>query len=172
MDLGDAQSLAYANAGPVQRVTRRSASVPALMWLYIRIQRPIDRLVWRLTGGRTTASSWLSGLPVVMLTTTGAKSGRRHTLPVLAIPDGETLIVIASNYGLPRNPAWYQNLRVNRRAAIRAGSETWEVDAHEVTGAERARYYQRGIDLYPPFIAYRKRATNREIPVVRLIPAP
>jgi hypothetical protein len=63
-------------------------------------------LVYRLTGGATTASAWLSGLKITMLTTTGAKTGSGRTALVLGLPDGENMIVIASNFGRPHNPAW------------------------------------------------------------------
>jgi deazaflavin-dependent oxidoreductase (nitroreductase family) len=67
-------------------------------------------VVYRVSRGRSTFTSWVTGLPIVMLTTTGARSGRQRTLPVLGVPDDGTLVVIASNYGQERNPAWYYNL--------------------------------------------------------------
>ena len=71
----------------------------------------IDRGMFRLSRGRTTFSAWISGLPIIMLTTTGARSGQPRTLPVLALPEGDRLVLIASNFGLPSNPGWYHNLR-------------------------------------------------------------
>lgn len=67
--------------------------------------------MYRVTGGTTTASSFLGGVEITMLTTNGARTGRTSTLPVLGVPDGDDTILIASNYGRPRNPAWYHNLR-------------------------------------------------------------
>ena len=67
--------------------------------------------MFRLSRGRTTFSALTSGLPIVMLTTTGARTGQRRTLPVLALPDVDHLLLIASNYGRPSNPGWYYNLR-------------------------------------------------------------
>ena len=67
--------------------------------------------MYRASRGRATFTSWTTGLPIVMLTTTGAKSGRTRTLPVLGLPNDGNLVVIASNYGQDRNPAWYHNLR-------------------------------------------------------------
>jgi deazaflavin-dependent oxidoreductase (nitroreductase family) len=137
--------------------------------LYGVIQQPLDRLVYRLTRGRTTASSWLAGVKITMLTTTGARSGELRTLPVLGLPDGEELIVIASNFGRPRNPAWYYNLRANPRATIVFDGATDHVVARELSGAERERDYRRGEDIYPGFTHY-GRWTDREIPVLRLEP--
>ena len=97
-------------ANPIQRVARVTAPWPPVAWFYIRALHHLDRGVYRLTRERATFTSWVAGLPIVMLTTTGAKSGRRCTLPLVALPEGERLVVIASNYGQSRNPAWYHNL--------------------------------------------------------------
>ena len=115
------------------------------------IQQPLDRLVYRLTKGRTTASSWLAGVKITMLTTTGAKSGRRRTLPVLGLADGEDTIVIASNFGRPRNPSWYYNLRADPRARIVFDGVEREVEARELAGSEREQAYGRGEEIYPGF---------------------
>jgi deazaflavin-dependent oxidoreductase (nitroreductase family) len=139
--------------------------------LYGVIQQPLDRLVYRLTGGRATASSWLAGVQITMLTTTGAKTGKPRTLPVLCLPDGDELILIASNFGRPHNPAWYHNLRANPRATIVFDGTSREVVTRELSGAERERDYRRGEEIYPGFTHYRRWAANREIPVLRLAPA-
>ena len=106
-----------------------------------------------------------------MLTTTGAKSGRQSTLPLVALPEGDRLIVIASNYGQERNPAWYYNLRANPRATICFEGVTREVVARELEGEERERHYTRGIEIYPGWTQYRKRAAHRRIPVLELTAA-
>jgi hypothetical protein len=95
----------YRRARRFHRVVRRTAATRPMAKLYGVIQQPLDRLVYRLTSGMTTASSWLAGVEITMLTTTGAKTGRRRTLPVLGLPDGEDTIVIASNFGRARNPS-------------------------------------------------------------------
>jgi deazaflavin-dependent oxidoreductase (nitroreductase family) len=138
--------------------------------LYGIIQQPLDQLVYRLTRGRTTASSWLGGVKITMLTTTGARSGRPRTLPVLGLPDGDEMIVIASNFGRPRNPSWYHNLRANPRASLVFDGISREVVARELSGTERARDYRRGEEMYPGFTNY-VRWSGRRIPVLRLAPA-
>jgi deazaflavin-dependent oxidoreductase (nitroreductase family) len=138
--------------------------------IYGVIQQPLDRLVYRLTRRRTTASSWLAGVEITMLTTTGARSGQPRTLPVLGLPDGEEMIVIASNFGRPRNPSWYYNLRANPHATILFDGASRDVVARELTGAERERDYQRGEEIYPGFTHYARWAANRRIPVLRLEP--
>ena len=136
--------------------------------IYGFIQQPLDRLVYRLSRGETTVSSWLAGVQITMLTTTGAKSGQPRTLPVLGLPDGDEMLVIASNFGRPRNPSWYHNLRAHPRATIVFGGVRREVEARELTGAERERGYRRGEEIYPGFTHYARWAGNREIPVLRL----
>jgi deazaflavin-dependent oxidoreductase (nitroreductase family) len=160
----------YRRSRPFHRLVRRMAATRPMARIYGVIQEPIDRLVYRLTRGRTTASSWLGGVEITMLTTTGAKSGRSRTLPVLGLPDGDAMIVIASNFGRPRHPAWYHNLRANPRASIVFEGTRREVVAHILSGAERDRAYARGESIYPGFTYYPRWAANREIPVVRLEP--
>ena len=114
----------YRQSSRFRRVVRRSAGTRPMAKLYGLIQQPLDRIAFRLTGRRATVSSWLSGIEISMLTTTGAKTGRPRTLPVLALPDGEDVILIASNFGRPRHPSWYHNLRADPHATIvAAGAE-------------------------------------------------
>ena len=161
---------AHSDANPFRRVVRVTAAWRPLAWFYARTLHHIDRAVYRLTGGRATFASWVAGLPIVMLTTTGAKSGRRHTLPLVALPEDERLVVIASNYGQYRNPAWYHNLRADPRATICFEGVTRDVTARELEGEERERHYVRGIETYPGWTQYRTRASPREIPVIELTP--
>ena len=161
---------AYREANPFRRVVRVTAGWRPMSWFYARTLHHIDRAVYRLTRGRTTFASWVAGLPIVMLTTTGAKSGRRHTLPLVALPDGDRLVVIASNYAQHRNPSWYYNLRANPRATIAFEGKTREVVARELEGEERERHYTRGIETYPGWTKYRERASHRRIPVMELTP--
>jgi hypothetical protein len=99
----------YREANPFQRFMRWSAATAPVSWLYVRVLHHIDRLIYRLTRGRHTFVNWVSGLPVVMLTTTGAKTGQEREWPVLGVPDGDNLVVMASNWGQRHHPAWYYN---------------------------------------------------------------
>jgi deazaflavin-dependent oxidoreductase (nitroreductase family) len=160
----------YTQVGRFRRLVRDTAATRSVTWLSVRIQQPLDRLVYKLTRGRATLSSWLSGLPVVMLTTTGARTGQPRTLPGVAIPDGAGLIVIASNYGRPHHPAWYHNLRSQPRATVTVDGTTRHMEAHELIGRERDDCFERAVGMHPGFAIYRTRATNRPIPVMRLDP--
>jgi deazaflavin-dependent oxidoreductase (nitroreductase family) len=160
----------YGRSRPFHRLVRRTAATRPMAKLYGVIQQPLDHLVHRLTRGRTTASSSLGGVTITMLTTIGAKSGKPRTLPVLGLPDGDDVIVIASNFGRPRNPSWYHNLLANPRAEIVSDGVSRKVTAHELSGAERARCYRRGEEIYPGFSHYPRWAAKRRVPVLRLKP--
>jgi deazaflavin-dependent oxidoreductase (nitroreductase family) len=105
-----------------------------------------------------------------MLTTTGAKTGQQSTLPVLGVPDGDNLVVIASNWGQRHHPAWYHNLCAHPTATITVGGVSRRVRAREVVGEERERLWQRDLEVYPGRAIYERRAANRRIPVVVLAP--
>jgi deazaflavin-dependent oxidoreductase (nitroreductase family) len=161
----------YRRARPFHRLVRRTAALRPMARIYGVIQQPLDQVVYRLTAGATTASSWLAGVEITVLTTTGARTGKRRALPVLGVPDGEDTIVIASNFGRPRNPAWYHNLRANPHATIVRGGNRRDVIARELTGSERERGYRRGEEIFPGFTHYPRWAKDRQIPVLRLEPS-
>jgi deazaflavin-dependent oxidoreductase (nitroreductase family) len=160
----------YALAGRFHRLVRRTAATRPMTRLYRVIQQPVDRLVYRLSGGRTTASSSFAGVKITMLTTTGARSGMPRTLPVLGLPDGDGMILIASNFGRPRNPSWYHNLRADPQATVVFDGVRRDMRASELAGAERDRAYARGEEIYPGFRHYPDWTEGRRIPVLRLSP--
>jgi len=165
-----AESFSYAQANPVQRVLRRFAGSGPGSWLFARVLHRIDRPVYRLTGGKQTFASLVSGIPVVILTTTGARSGRPRTVPVLGLPAQDGLVVIASNFGQDRHPAWYHNLRADPQGSVVVDGQTRAVRAVEVQGEQRARIWQEGLRVYPGWSQYERRAAHRRIAVFVLEP--
>jgi len=162
----------YEEANALRRVMRKSGTWPGMWRVYSPTLHRLDRAVYRATNGQATFTSWLTGLPVVQLTTTGAKSGVRRTLPLVAIPHEDALVIIASNYGQQRHPAWYYNLKANPRVTVTFEGRTREMVARELEGDEREQWYERGIQIYPGWVEYRKRtAEYRLIPVIELVPA-
>jgi deazaflavin-dependent oxidoreductase (nitroreductase family) len=161
----------YREAGAAHRFVRRSAAWRPVSWFVARALHHIDHWTYRLTGGRALFSAWLSGLPVVLLTTRGARTGVERTTPVVGIPEGGTILVIASNYGQSHSPAWAFNLRANPATRVRVGGHDRDVLAVELKGAERDFAYERSTAVYPGWVAYRHRAAPRVIPVFRLEPA-
>ena len=127
--------------------------------------------MYRLSGQRTTLAALLSGLPVVMLTTTGAKSGRETTVPLAGFEEGDSVILVASNYGQAHHPAWYHNLRAHPRARVAVRGRSSEMVAEQVESPERERYIAFAAKSYPGYPEYERRAAPRRIAVFRLVPA-
>ncbi len=125
----------------------------------------LHRLLYRASGGRV--GSRIAGLDVLLLTTTGSKSGQPRTTPLGFLRDGDAYVIVASNGGSDRHPAWYFNLRNDPRARLEIGGETFEVTAETMQGAERARVWSRVVQAGPGYAGYERR-TSREIPLVRL----
>src|SRR4051794_40027741 len=164
-------ALSYAEADPVRRAVRWFATTGVGDWLFANVLRRLDGPVYRLTSGRHTAASLLSGLPVVHLTTTGARSGRPRTVPVLGVPTPGGLAVFASNFGRSRQPGWYHNLRAHPGATVTVRGQARQVRAVEAAGAVRAEAWHRGLQVFPGWAAYQNRAGGRDIAVFLLVPA-
>lgn len=150
---------------------RRFAASGPGSWLFARVLHHIDRHVYRLTGSRHTLASLVSGIPVVMLTTTGARSGMPRTVPVLGLPTADGLAVIASNFGQERHPAWYYNLLANPEGQVTVDGTSRAFHATEAQGEVRTRIWQEGLEVYPGWSQYERRAANRRIAVFVLNPA-
>jgi deazaflavin-dependent oxidoreductase (nitroreductase family) len=114
-------------------------------------------------------SGQFEGAPMLLLTTTGAKSGRSRTVPVVYLPDGNRYLVFASKAGAPTNPDWYHNLVANPTVSVEVGSDRFDADAVVLTGDERDRFFAKQAELFPGFQEYQKN-TTRVIPVVALQP--
>jgi deazaflavin-dependent oxidoreductase (nitroreductase family) len=163
-------SRSYAEANPFQRLLRSFAASGPGSWLFARVLHHIDRPVYRLTGGRHTFASLVSGLPVAMVTTTGARSGLPRAVPVLGLPTPEGLAVIASNYGQERHPAWYYNLRSDPTGEVAFAGSRRRFRAVEAHGAERERIWEQGLRVYPGWSQYERRASHRRIAIFVLTP--
>ena len=157
--------IAYDQANPVQRALRRFGASPPGSWLFARVLHHIDRPVYRLTRGRHTLASLVAGLPVVMLTTTGARSGLPRSVPVVGLPTADGLAVIASSYGQRHHPAWYHNLRSKPEGEVTVDGKTRRFHAREAEGEERERIWQAGLKVYPGWSQYERRASHRRIAV-------
>ncbi len=154
-----------------QRSTQAVASTTLGAKLLVPTAHRLDKWVLQLSGGRTTAVGLMAGLPVVWLTTIGAKSGEPRKVPLIGIPDGPNLVLIASNFGQTHHPAWYHNLRKNPQATISVGNQSAPCEAREATGAEYDRIWQRAVRLYAGYAAYKERTGGRQIPVMVMEPA-
>jgi deazaflavin-dependent oxidoreductase (nitroreductase family) len=120
---------------------------------------------FRASGGQL--GGVFAGSPLLLLTTTGRKSGRRHTIPVLYTRDGDQYVVLASKAGAPTNPSWYHNLLAQPRAIVELGDQTFEVVATVVAGTERERLFAQHARQLPIYAEYQHQ-TTRAIPVLVL----
>ena len=125
----------------------------------------IHSAVYRWTNGRLGAR--LAGIPMLLLTTVGRTSGRRRTLPLAYLGDGEDFVVVASNGGQEVDPAWWRNLQQNPEAEVQVGRETFRARARLASPTERTRLWPLLTQANPAWAAYEK-STKRVIPVIVL----
>ena len=124
--------------------------------------------LYRTSGGKLGGTA--AGAPVMLLTTTGRKSGQPRTAPLLYLEDGEDIVIVASQGGMSKDPLWFKNLEANPEAEIEIGKEKRKVRARRATDEEKATLWPKVTGLYSGFDLYQAR-TERNIPVVILSPA-
>jgi deazaflavin-dependent oxidoreductase (nitroreductase family) len=106
-----------------------------------------------------------TGLPVIVVTMRGNKSGKIRKIALMTVVHNGEYALVASKGGAPKNPVWYYNLKANPdEVTIQDGSERFEARVRQITGQERAEWWERAVAAYPPYAEYQKR-TDREIPV-------
>jgi deazaflavin-dependent oxidoreductase (nitroreductase family) len=120
---------------------------------------------FRANGGQVGGS--FAGRPMLLLTTTGARTGRERTIPLVYTQDGDDIVVIASKGGAPTHPDWYHNLRANPLVTVEVGTERYQARARVAEGEERARLYAAQAAIMPFFAKYQQE-TTRQIPVIVL----
>jgi deazaflavin-dependent oxidoreductase (nitroreductase family) len=151
----------------IQRGMRRLIALPIVAKGLSVAGHRMDKPVMGLTDGRVSPSSILTGLPIITLTTTGAKSGQPRAVPLVGIPAGDgRLALIASNWGGTKHPAWYYNIKANPAVTVTHKGESRPYIARETSGEERAALWATAVGLYPGYAAYAARTEGREIPVV------
>jgi deazaflavin-dependent oxidoreductase (nitroreductase family) len=128
----------------------------------------LNNVIYRLSAGRV-AGQVPSGAPICLLTTTGRRSGRRRTVPLLYVPIGDEMVVVASRGGMSTHPAWFLNLLARPEVTVQRGSLTGRARARVATDEEKARVWPALVAAYEHFEAYQLR-TDRTIPVVILTP--
>ncbi len=153
------------SANAIQMITQRVASSRPGAWVFQRTLYPFDKVLYNATGGRLTGASLMAGLPVIMLTTTGAKSGQQRTMPLVGIPLGDDMAVVGSNYGQKSTPGWVYNLRSNPDATVGFRSKEVAVSARPATDEETEQAFEAGSAFYGGYEKYRARTDHREIQV-------
>ena len=132
----------------------------AVLWLHVTL--------YRLTNGRI-GGRFIAGSPILLLTTTGRKTGKRRTRPLAYVRDGDRFVLCASNGGSPTHPGWYHNLCASGRAEIQVSAERLAVRARTADPAERGRLFPRFVEMYEGYGRYEDK-TRRQIPLVLLTP--
>jgi deazaflavin-dependent oxidoreductase (nitroreductase family) len=127
-------------------------------WVRDQVER------YEASGGREANTLRDTGLPVVIVTNRGAKSGKLRKTPLMRVEHEGAYAAIGSQGGAPKDPQWVTNLLADPRVELRDGEQVWDMTARVVTGVERAAWWERAVAAYPPYLAYQER-TSREIPV-------
>jgi deazaflavin-dependent oxidoreductase (nitroreductase family) len=136
--------------------------------LFLKTIGAVHRAVYRASGGRIAGS--IQGVPVLLLTTRGRKTGKRRVTPLLYVADGERIVVVASNGGSDKSPAWWLNICSEPAVEVEIGRRTIAMTASKASAEERARLWPEFTSRYAGYATYAAR-TAREIPVVVLTPA-
>jgi deazaflavin-dependent oxidoreductase (nitroreductase family) len=161
------RDLSFDHANAFHRMMRSFAATKVGSAVLRPTAHHLDRLITRVTGGRSSFAGIATGVPVVMLTTTGAKSGEPRTVAVYGIPHPDGVALIASNFGGATHPAWYHNLKAHPDITVEVGSETFRAHAEELAGAARARLWSTLIAAWPDLAAFDSK-TERPIPLLLL----
>jgi deazaflavin-dependent oxidoreductase (nitroreductase family) len=139
------------------------------IWPVLRRLMAGHTLVYRATGGRV--GHRVPGFPpILLLDHVGAKSGAKRTSPLLYMPDGENVFVVASKGGFPKHPAWFHNLEANPDTTVQIGTERRAVHARVATPEERERLWPIAVKTYSSYAGYQARSKGREIPIIILEP--
>ena len=151
----------------VEKIGRALGTTKIGVYIFRYLFSPVDKLTYRLTKGRRGLSP--RSMSTALLTTTGRKSGREVTNPVLLLPDAGDHIVVGSNYGRGRHPAWTYNLMADPSATVQMGTRTFDVSAARLSEDEASAYWSRLLLMWPGGKTYRT-ITDREFRMFRLSP--
>ena|SRR6185369_10201769 len=135
----------------------------------LKLMSRLNTWAYRATGGRL-GGKFRGGAPVMLVTTTGRKSGRRLTVPLLFLRDGDRVVTVASKGGMDHHPLWYLNMLANPAVDVQIGEHTQPLRAHTASEAEKAELWPKLVAMYPDYASYQQR-TTRDIPVVILAPS-
>jgi deazaflavin-dependent oxidoreductase (nitroreductase family) len=171
MGLADDLGYIYRRPNAVQRVGQAFGSTRPGAWLFSKTLATLDRVVHRASSGRTSLPQLLAGLPVIMVTTTGRKSGAPRTTPLIAPPVGDDLALVGTNFGQTKTPAWVLNLEADPRATVEYRGRSVEVVARPADDEERQAVWGAASTIYGGYDRYQQRITGRTVRIFVLEPA-
>jgi deazaflavin-dependent oxidoreductase (nitroreductase family) len=148
------------------RAIRTLGSTRAFAWLGARTLHRLDLL---FADSRRTPTTVASGLPLCFLTVRGRRTGRPRTVPLLYLADAERIVLVATNWGRSRHPAWALNLEAAGEADVTVAAKTRSLSSRRASEEEVVRYWPRAVELWPGYEAYRRRV-DREIRLFVLEP--
>lgn len=171
--MGLAADLGFSHdrANAFQRLVQALGSTRPGAWVFSKTIAAVDRLLFKLSKGRFTAPEILAGLPVIMVTTTGRKSGAARTSPLVGVPVGDDLAIIGTNFGQTHTPAWVYNLEADPTATVALHDVSVPAVARPATEEERAQVFRVAAGIYPGYDKYQERITGRTIRIFVLEPA-
>jgi deazaflavin-dependent oxidoreductase (nitroreductase family) len=166
-------SYTFAPATRLQRIVQALVASRPGAWVFARILPTLDTWVGRLSRGRTSVPALLAGLPVLDVTTTGRRSGRRRTTHLVGIPVGDRLALIGTNFGQPSTPAWALNLEGEPRATVTYRNRSVDVVARPADPEEFDAALRTAAPLYGGYAKYRQRiGDRRRLRIFMLEPSP
>jgi deazaflavin-dependent oxidoreductase (nitroreductase family) len=161
--------IAHTKPNSYQKFIHRFLMLEPVSAFLAKILYRVDRFILYISRGHYTATQ-LAGLPIVQLTTIGAKTGQPRSMPLVGIFDGVTIALIATYFGSKHNPGWYYNLKAHPECEASYAGYTQKYIAREIIGEEYEHYWQLAISFYEGYEKYKQRAAHRHIPVMLLEP--
>jgi deazaflavin-dependent oxidoreductase (nitroreductase family) len=166
--MGMIQALDYQVPQPnvAQRAMWHVSASPPGAWLLAKVLHRIDRFVLGVSGGRFSVPGVLTGIPIVTIITTGARTGQRRETPLLGVPVRDDLVVIGTHFGQPGTPGWYYNLRAHPELEVAYRGKIIPARAREVEGDEWAVSWAEARKVYAGYEAYGRRIRDRPIHIM------
>ena len=171
MGLASQLSYTYQRPNAFHRAMQTFASTRAGAWLFSKTLPWADERLSKLGNGRLTVPSVMARLPVLVLTTTGRRSGRPRHAHLIAVPFRDTLAILGTNFGQPSTPAWVLNLEADSHARVTHQGIAREVLARRATADERVQILSRSASFYGGYTKYQQRIAGRELRIFVLEPA-
>ncbi|MGF1666555.1 MAG: nitroreductase family deazaflavin-dependent oxidoreductase [Acidimicrobiia bacterium] len=165
MDLPRTLGLEPSSPNHAQRALQQVAASRPGAWVLSRMLHHLDQRLMRLSKGRLSAPGSVTGLPTVLLTTTGARSGLPRFSPLVGLPHGEDVVLLGTGWGQHRTPSWVHNLDADPRAKLSSGGTEIAVDARRAAPEELPGIWETARELFRGYAEYPSRASHRDIAV-------
>ena len=163
MGLAGKLSYEYPRPNAFHRAVQAFAATRPGAWIFSRTLAPSDRVASKLSNGRVAVPAIMARLPVLVLTSTGRRTGQPRRTHLIAVPFNDTLALLGTNFGQPNTPTWVLNLEAEPRAAVTHRGITREIVARSATDAECRQVLANSSSVYPGYVKYQQRITGRRL---------